>query len=61
MTVTEGEIEGKCLPGTGLETNSNYPLASWASYLENLLALLNSTSPNFFQTPIFCCAYHHKF
>ena len=37
----------------GLETNLNYPLASRASDLENLLALLNSTSPDFFLTPIF--------
>ena len=32
----------------GLETNWNDPLASRASDLENLLALLNSTSPDFF-------------
>ena len=32
----------------GLETNWNYLLASRASDLENLLALLNSTSPDFF-------------
>ena len=32
---------------TGLETNWNYPLACRASDLENLLALLNSTSPDF--------------
>ena len=39
--------------GPGLETNLNYPLASRASDLENLLALLNSTSPDFFLTPFF--------
>ena len=36
----------------GLETNWNFPLASRASDLENLLALLNSTSPDFFLPPI---------
>ena len=45
----------------GLETNWNHPLASRASDLENLLALLNSTSPDFFVTPICCCAYHSKY
>ena len=38
---------------TGLETNWNVPLASRASDLENLLALLNSTSPDFFPTTNF--------
>ena len=46
---------------TGLETNWNFPLASRASDLENLLALLNSTSPDFFPTTNFlCCAYNRK-
>ena len=41
---------------TGLETNRNYPLASRASDLENLLALLNSTSPDFFPgVNLFAC------
>ena len=40
----------------GLETNRNYPLASRASDLENLLALLNSTSPDFFPgVNLFAC------
>ena len=41
---------------SGLETNWNYPIASRASDLENLLALLNSTSPDFFpSTNLFAC------
>ena len=40
---------------TGLETNWKYPLASRASDLENLLALLNSTSPDFFPNTKFVC------
>ena len=43
----------------GLETNWNFPLASRASDLENLLALLNSTSPDFFPTTNFCVAQGH--
>ena len=40
----------------GLKTNRDYPLASRASDLENLLALLNSTSPDFFPgVNLFAC------
>ena len=50
VSITESSDRGVFT--TGLETNWNYPLASRASDLENLLTLLNSTSPDFFLTPI---------